>query len=173
MEPHSLHELAPRLPRIVPLILCLSLDPGDLLQSYNPNPLDLPQGSAFRQAHLQTVIGELRIRVPNGLRLDLGARYDPARSGFPAAKGQIDTALGSKWHLTALVGYDGFTRFNDFMLVRDLHCWELALVRVDHRDWRREQSWMLMLRIKAFPPLERFGLGQSGQAIDTSVGDVF
>jgi hypothetical protein len=144
-----------------------------LATSYNPNPLDLPQGSTFSQAHLQTVIGELRIRVPNGLRLDLGARYDPARSGFPAAKGQIDTALGSKWHLTALVGYDGFTRFNDFMLVRDLHCWELALVRVDHRDWRREQSWMLMLRIKAFPPLERFGLGQSGQAIDTSVGDVF
>jgi hypothetical protein len=144
-----------------------------LATSYNPNPLDLPAGSAFRQEHLQTVIGELRIRAPGGLRLDLGARYDPARNGFPAAKGQIDTPLGSKWHLTALIGYDGFTRFNDFMLVRDLHCMELALVRVDHRDWRREESWQLMLRIKAFPPLERFGLGQSGQGFDTSVGDVF
>src|SRR5262249_19253893 len=144
-----------------------------LATSYNPNPLDLPAGSAFRQSHLQTVIGELRIRSPGGLRLDLGARYDPARKGLPAVKGQTDTPLGSKWHLTALIGYDGFTRFNDFMLVRDLHCLELALVRVDHRDWRREESWQLMLRIKAFPPLERFGIGQSGQAIDTTIGDIF
>jgi hypothetical protein len=144
-----------------------------LSTSYNLNDLGLPASSAFRQKRLQTVIAELRVRVPDGLRLDLGARYDPARRGFPAAKGQIDTALGRRWHLTALIGYDGFTRFNDVMLVRDLHCWELALVRVDHRDWRREQSWRLMLRLKALPPYEQFGLGGTGQIIDTSVGQIY
>jgi hypothetical protein len=141
--------------------------------SYNPNPIDLPPGSRFRQQRLQTVIGELRIRIPDGIRLNLGARYDPARGGFPAAKGQIETALGRHWRVTALVGYDGFSRFADFMLVRDLHCWEVTFIRVDHRDWRREQSWRLMIRLKALPQYDRLGLGESGQIIDTSVGDVF
>lgn len=140
--------------------------------SYNLNDLG-PVTSPFRQKRLQTVIGEFRVRVPGGLRLDLGARYDPARDGFPAAKGQIDTTLGRHWRLVALVGYDGFSRFNDLMLVRDLHCWELALIRVDHRDWRREEGWRLMLRLKAFPPFEQFGIGGTGQGIDTSVGQIY
>src|SRR5262249_49548940 len=105
--------------------------------------------------------------------LDVGLRYDPARSGFAAAKTQIDTPIGRKWHVAALVGYDGFARFSDFMIIRDLHCWELSIIRTDHRDWRREQGWQLFLRIKAFPIFNRYGVGQSGQSIDTSVGDIY
>jgi hypothetical protein len=141
--------------------------------SYNPNPLGLPVGSDFRQKRLQTVVGQLRIRVPDGLKLDLGGRYDPSRSSFPAAKLAIETQVGRKWRFAGLFGYDGYSRFNDFMIIRDLHCWELALVRTDHRDWRREQGWRINLTIKAFPVFQRFGVGGSGQPLDTTVGDVF
>jgi hypothetical protein len=140
--------------------------------SYNIDTFG-PLAAGLRQSRFQTVVSELRVRVPNGLKLDVGLRYDPATSRFVAAKSQIDTALGRKWHLAALFGYDGFARFNDFMLIRDLHCWELSIVRTDHRDWRREQSWQIYLRIKAFPAFNRFGVGQSGQGIDTSVGRVY
>jgi hypothetical protein len=144
-----------------------------LASSYNPNPLGLPISSSVPQSHLQTVITQLRIRIPNGLKLDLGLRYDPARSRFPAAKFQIDTPIGRQWHFAGLFGYDGFSRFNDFMIIRDLHCWELQLVRTDHRDWRTEQGWSINLMIKAFPVYSNYGLGVSGQQLNTSVGDVF
>jgi hypothetical protein len=141
--------------------------------SYNPNPLGLPSGSDFRQSRLQTVVGQLRIRVPNGLKLDLGGRYDPSRSGFTAAKMALETQVGRKWRFAGLFGYDGYSRFNDFMVIRDLHCWELSVVRTDHRDWRREQGWRINLTIKAFPVFQRFGVGGSGQPLDTTVGDVY
>lgn len=141
--------------------------------SYNPNPLGLPTGSEFRERRLQTVVGQFRLRVPDGMKLDLGARYDPARSGFPAVKMAIETAIGRKWRFAGLFGYDGYSRFNDFMIIRDLHCWELAIIRTDHRDWRREQGWRINLSIKAFPVFQRFGVGESGQPLDTTVGDVY
>ena len=55
--------------------------------SYNPNPFGVPSGVSLRQSNLQTIIGQVRIRVPNGLKLDIGARYEPAQGGFPAANG--------------------------------------------------------------------------------------
>jgi hypothetical protein len=141
--------------------------------SYNPNPLGLPSSSSFPQSHLQTVVTQFRVRARNGLKLDLGARYDPARSSFTAAKFAIDTDLGRKWHVLGLFGYDGYSRFNDFMIIRDLHCWQLSIIRTDHRDWRREQGWSINLMIKAFPVFQQYGVGGSGQPLDTSVGDVF
>jgi hypothetical protein len=140
--------------------------------SYNLNDLG-SIAPGIDQSRFQTVVAELRVRRPDGLKLDVGVRYDPTNSSFPAAKGQIDTRIGRKWHVAALIGYDGFSRFNDFMITRDLHCWEISLVRIDHRDWRREQSWQIFLRLKAFPFFDRLGVGQSGQALDTSVGTIY
>jgi hypothetical protein len=105
--------------------------------------------------------------------MDLGLRYEPAHSGFTAAKFQIDTPIGRQWHFAGLFGYDGFSHFNDFMVIRDLHCWELQLVRTDHTDWRREQGWSINLMIKAFPVYSNYGLGQAGQELNTGVGDIF
>jgi hypothetical protein len=141
--------------------------------SYNPNPLGLPISGQLPQSHLQTVITQFRVRVPNGLKMDLGLRYEPAHSGFTAAKFQIDTPIGRQWHFAGLFGYDGFSHFNDFMVIRDLHCWELQLVRTDHTDWRREQGWSINLMIKAFPVYSNYGLGQAGQELNTGVGDIF
>jgi hypothetical protein len=144
-----------------------------LASSYDPNPLGLPISSSVPQSHLKTVITQLRVRLPDSLKMDLGLRYDPARDGFPAAKFQIDTLVGRHWHFAGLFGYDGFSRFNDFMIIRDLHCWELSLVRVDERSWRHEQGWRINLMIKAFPVFQNYGTGVSGQALNTDVGDVY
>jgi len=59
------------------------------------------------------------------------------------------------------------------MIVRDLHCWEISLVRMDHRDWRTEQGWRINLTIKAFPVFQNYGVGGAGQPLDTGVGDIF
>jgi hypothetical protein len=59
------------------------------------------------------------------------------------------------------------------MIVRDLHCWEISLVRMDHRDWRTEQGWRINLTIKAFPVYQNYGVGGAGQPLDTGVGDIF
>jgi hypothetical protein len=141
--------------------------------SYNPNPFGTPSGLSLRQSHLQTIISQVRIRVPLGLKLDIGARYEPAQGGFSAAKLGIDTPIGKQWHFAGLFGYDGISRFNDFMIVRDLHCWEISLVRMDHRDWRTEQGWRINLTIKAFPVYQNYGVGGAGQPLDTGVGDIF
>jgi hypothetical protein len=141
--------------------------------SYNPNPFNLPSGTSLRQSHLQTIIAQLRIRVPQGLKLDVGARYEPDHGGFSAAKLGIDTPIGKKWHFAGLFGYDGFSRFNDFMIVRDLHCWQISIVRMDHSDWRSQQGWQINLTIKAFPVFQNYGVGGAGQPLDTGVGDIF
>ncbi len=75
-----------------------------------------------------------------------------------------------------MAGWNGVTDQFDYiqcMLTRDLHCWEASLVFVDQGGFYRDQSVMLNLRIKAFPFFRNFGVGTFGEALDTSVGQVY
>ena len=123
----------------------------------------------------RSLINQFRVRLPDDFRLDLGTRYSIERSKFDSIKVQLDSPIGTKWHIRANSGYNGFTKNFDYrnvQLVRDLHCWELALVWVDQRGFWNERGLRLNLRIKAFPLFDSFGVGQFGQALDTSVGEV-
>ncbi|MGC8834479.1 MAG: hypothetical protein ACP5R4_10550, partial [Armatimonadota bacterium] len=58
-------------------------------------------------------------------------------------------------------------------ITRDHHDWETSLVFVEQRGYRFERGVRLEFRLKAFPVVDQFAVGQSGQYLDTAVGDVF
>lgn len=63
---------------------------------------------------------------------------------------------------------------SSLQVIRDLHCLEAAITYIDNPfGFRSDRQIFFQLRIKALPSYQRFGAGQFGQAIDTSVGEVY
>lgn len=132
-------------------------------------------GYDVNRSQWRALINQVRFRFPGDLKFDVGTRYDFQANKFATIKTQLDTPLGRLWRVRANAGYNGFTNTFDYrnvQLVRDLHCWEMALSYVDQRGFWQERGFQLSIRIKAFPVFDRFGVGQFGQSLDTSVGDV-
>lgn len=132
-------------------------------------------GYDVNRSEWRALINQVRVRLPNDFKLDVGSRYDFRQNKFASIKTQLDTPVGNKWRLRAQTGYNGFTKnfdYRTFQLIRDLHCWELSLQYVDQTGFWQEKGFRLNLRIKAFPIFDSFGVGQFGQALDTSVGEV-
>ncbi|MHB9038579.1 MAG: hypothetical protein ACYC64_18160, partial [Armatimonadota bacterium] len=134
-------------------------------------------GYDFNRTRWRPVINQLRIRSGNdAFRFDLGTRYDTTLSKLSSIRGLLDTRVNSKTRLQANAGYNGLTGnfdYQNFKITRDLHCWELALIFTNQTGFYKEQGIRLNLRIKAFPLFEDFGVGTFGQALDTSVGEVY
>lgn len=150
--------------------LRFSVQPSENFLFYTATGFDI------NNSRWRTLINQVRLRWGDCFRLDIGTRYDPTRERLANAKIQLDTPIGSKWRLEALAGWNGFTNEFDYRSVRitrDLHCWEASLVYVDQNGFYREQGIRFYLRIKAFPLFENFGMGQFGQTLDTSVGQVY
>lgn len=122
----------------------------------------------------RALVNQFRFRFDPCFRLDLGSRYDLTEQKFDTVKAVLDTPVGKLWHLRANAAYNGFTSLFDYrnlQIVRDLHCWEMSLTYVDQRGFYTERGLRLNFRIKAFPIFDRFGVGQFGQTLDTSVGE--
>ncbi|MCE5314642.1 MAG: hypothetical protein ABFD49_10235 [Armatimonadota bacterium] len=134
-------------------------------------------GYNFNTSKWKALINQVRIRSDNdSFKLDLGTRYDTTENQLSSIKGVIDTKLGSKYHFQANAGYDGLNNefdYLNFKLTRDLHCWEASLVYTDQTGFYEDKGLRLYLRIKAFPFFDDFGTGTFGQALDTSVGEVY
>ena len=146
---------------------------------YSPSPIFAAYTSTgfdINRSKWRSVINQFRIRHPNGLRMDIGTRYDTISSKFASIKTQIDTPIGKLWHLQGVAGYNGFSKNFDYrsvMLTRDLHCWEASLIFTDQSGFFQQNEIRLNVRIKAFPLFEQFGVGAFGQSLDTSVGDIY
>lgn len=133
-------------------------------------------GYDFNRAQWRQVINQLRVRHGDSFKLDLGSRYDPTRGKLATVAGSLDTPLGAKNRIQAVAGWNGMTGAFDYRSIRvtrDLHCWEASLTYVDQGGFYMNQGIYLNLRIKAFPLLDDFGVGNFGQALDTSVGQVY
>ena len=120
------------------------------------------------------VTNQLRIRGSRGLRLDLGTRYDVRQGQLDLARGQVDLPIGGKWRVQALAGWNGYRNDFDYrsvMVTRDLHCWDASLLWVDREGSYAERGVRLILRLKAFPVYDQFGVGQFGEMLDTGVGE--
>lgn len=133
-------------------------------------------GYDFNRGKLRQVINQLRIRSGDRFRLDLGSRFDPTRNKFATVAGLLDTPLGNKNRIQAVAGWNGISNSFDYRsvrLTRDLHCWEASLTYVDQGGFYNNRGVFFNLRIKAFPMLDDFGMGSFGQALDTSVGQVY
>lgn len=150
--------------------LRFSIQPTKSLMLYTATGYD------FNRSRWRTLINQVRIRAGEDFKLDFGTRFDTTRSKLADVRTQMDTKVGSKTRLQALAGYNGLTGnfdYRSFMVTRDLHCWEASLVYKDQTGFYHDQSIMLYLRIKAFPVFQNFGVGPFGQALDTSVGQVY
>lgn len=145
--------------------------------SYAPSDRWLLYTSAgynLNRSQWRPIINQLRVRLANDLKIDIGSRYDTTQGQFSSLKFQLDTPVGDKWRIRANAGYNGFTNAFDYKnieIVRDLHCWELSVAWVDQASTWQDRGIRLSLRIKAFPIFDTFGVGQFGQALDTSVGE--
>ena len=59
------------------------------------------------------------------------------------------------------------------MLTRDLHCWEASLTFVDQGGFYTNGASTSTSASRRSRCLDNFGMGNFGQALDTSVGQVY
>ncbi len=152
------------------LTLRMTFAPGSSFGLYTATGYDL------NRSQWRTLINQLRIRGGEKLKLDFGTRYDTQRGQWAQIRGRLDAQVDDKTRFQAIAGWDGFTKsfdYRSFMITRDLHCWEASLTYVNQGGFYQTQSLMFNLRLKAFPVQNTFGVGQYGQLLDTSVGDVY
>lgn len=107
--------------------------------------------------------------APAGQVLNIGTLYDFNIGQLRRVSTQLRWEITSKWQLQWLGGYDGVLKqfsYNEFLLKRDLHCWDVAVYYS-----RDQQSFGLFVRLKALnTPLPDFQIGRGGQILDTNVG---
>ncbi|OFX13892.1 MAG: hypothetical protein A2Z18_09385 [Armatimonadetes bacterium RBG_16_58_9] len=147
--------------------------------SWRPAPsflLYTATGYDINRSTWRTLINQVRVRSGDRFKLDIGTRYDTTTERLATIKTQLDAPLGNKMRLQALAGYNGRTDSFDYRsvrLTRDLHCWEASITYVDQSGFYTDRGIYINFRIKAFPLVENFGMGSFGQALDTSVGQVY
>ncbi|MCC6443007.1 MAG: hypothetical protein IT210_06050 [Armatimonadetes bacterium] len=119
----------------------------------------------------------LQVRHPRGFNMDLATIYNTTREQMDTIRAQVETPLGRWWKIRALTSYSGQRKAFDYkhlLITRDLHCWEASLLVSEESSFiRSRREVRLDIRIKAFPFTQAFGVGQLGQVLDTSVGDVY
>lgn len=152
------------------VVLRMSFEPSNSVLLYTATGYDL------NRSRWRTVINQLRIRAGDDFKLDVGTRYDTTSSRLATARIALNSPIGRKTRIEGLAGYNGFTKDFDYRgiaVTRDLHCWEATLTYIDQTGFYKNRGLSLNLRIKAFPAFKDFGFGAFGQALDTSVGQVY
>lgn len=106
------------------------------------------------------------------LTLDVSSRYDLHERQLKNVSSQVAWVINPQWRMQWLSGYDGFTKqfsYNEFLVTRDLHCWDVSLYYST-----QEEYVYLYFRLKALNlPLPLFGIGSSGQVLVPSVTTPF
>lgn len=123
------------------------------------------------------VTSTIHARGPDKLALDLVTRYDAQLHTFGNINGYINLPFAKVWRLVALFQYNGYIgRFmsQDFQLTRNYGCLTMGITYINNPfGFRNDRSLYFTLQINAFPVSNQFGIGQFGQAIDTSVGGIY
>lgn len=121
------------------------------------------------------LVNELRLRK-GSFSMDLGTRFSPLTGKFSTIRWHIRAPFAPKMRLETLAAYNGYRGQFDYRLLRitrDHHDWETSIVFVEQTGYRFERGVRLEFRLKAFPMVDQFAVGQSGQYLDTTVGEVF
>ena len=145
----------------------------------HPKPayaFSLSTGYDVNRSKWRTLISQVRVLHGDRVGLELGARYDIETGKIGLARSRFDFQLGKKWRVEGITSWNGITKkfdYKAFRLTRDMHCWEASLVYNDETGFRENKGISLEFRIKAFPTADRFGIGQYGQAVDTSMGEYY
>lgn len=133
-------------------------------------------GYDLNRSKWRALITQMHLADRERLMLDIGTRYDIQTGKLGLARGKLDWRIGDKWRLQGITSWNGLTKKYDykaFRLTRDLHCWEVSLSYTDETGFRRDKGFSLDFRIKVFPTVDRFGIGQYGQMVDTTMGEYY
>jgi hypothetical protein len=143
----------------------------------HPNPnyaFSVSTGYDINRSRWRSLINRFQVAIPNRIALNLGTRYNIENGKLDLARAAFDVRLGEKWRIEGITSWNGATDkfdYRAFRLTRDLHCWEASVVYNDETGFREDRGIQFELRIKAFPRIDRFGIGQYGQSVDTSMGE--
>jgi hypothetical protein len=128
------------------------------------------------------VTDTIQARASDGFAFNSSARYDPQQSMISEIDSSLDLPIildkheDAGYRIQALEGYNGFTKtftYKGLSLTRSWHDWELSAVYEDIPNGVRPgQTFYLNFRLKAFPGYQPFGVGQSGQGLDTGIGEI-
>ena len=108
----------------------------------------------------------------NPLIFNTGTQYSITEGRLQRVTTEMRWQIDPKWSVEWLGGYDGLARqflYNEFLVKRDLHCWDIALYYS-----QEQKTGYLYLRLKALNmPLPELGIGRGGQVLNTSQGSPF
>lgn len=132
----------------------------------------LSTGYDLNSHEFRDVVNRLKLMSGKSLNFNLTTRYSPLTSELSRANAYLDWRFARQWGVQALSGYNGFVNdfdYNQVKLRRSFHDWNTYLT---YDQQRREVRFDIAL--KAFPFFDtRFGVGQSGELLDTSSGEVY
>ena len=123
----------------------------------------------------QTLLLQFQVAHPDHLTLDMGNRYDTQNHSLQT-RGRIDWHLNKRWRMEGISSWNGDLKridYQSFRITRDLHCVEASITYTDESGIITNKGFSFQLRIKALPFIDRFGINQSGQQVDTSMGEYF
>lgn len=133
-------------------------------------------GYDINRSKWRILMNQIRVNLPERLALDVGTRYSIEEGRFDVIRSRLDWRVNDKWRLEGIAGWNGTSKafeYRSFRVTRDLHCWEASLVYNDESGFRTDRSISFELRLKAFPTVDRFGIGQYGQPLDTTMGEYY
>jgi hypothetical protein len=151
--------------------------PLNLGIQWQPNPvwtLNVQSTLNLNEGQWNYLRAYLRARS-QAFSMNLNSVYDPIRRQWANASLWVDTQVfGLPLRVQTYLTYNGYVkRFEgrQLLLTWDLHCWEMSLGYIDNPlGFRADREVVFRLRIKAFPEAQRFGVGQSGQLLETGGG---
>lgn len=151
--------------------------PLNLGMQWQPNPgwqLNLQSTLNLNEGQWNYLRAYLRARS-TAFSMNLNGVYDPLRHRWASATLWLDAQMfRTPLRVQAVFAYNGYVqRFEgrQLLLTWDLHCWELSAGYIDNPlGFRADRELTFQLRIKALPQLQRFGVGQFGQSLESGAG---
>ena len=107
-----------------------------------------------------------QVKIDNGKTLNLGlnTRYDMQRGAMRYVSASSAWVLNPKWKVQWIGAYNAPSQqllYNEFLVTRDLHCWEVSAYYSYQRKY-----FFLSFRLKALDlPLPQFGIGRGGELL--------
>ena len=141
-----------------------------IVTTYDPN-----HGTLF------DVSDDCNVGMPWGFVFQTGIRYSPSTHTFSTVTENLTLPLLTNkmqqagYKLQALGGYNGFTKmwtYYGVQLTRSWHDFELSAVMQNDLSGTPGTTFYLNFSLKAFPGYQPFGVGQFGQGLDTSIGNI-
>lgn len=126
----------------------------------------------FGSSRLRDIRGLMQVDYGQNFQLGLSTLWSTTKSQFSAIQASLNASLGTPWRLQAIYGKFATGFSQQYMLTRDLHCWQASMTFVSDQA-RINSGFTFYLTIKAFPQNNLFGISQSGGYLTPGTSQVY